>query len=265
MSRWSRFVAEFRAAWHSFLRRRTAVFFTFVFPLLIVLIFGVLVRTEAAGGGLFAEPPGWYVPGYLAVVVLFTPLSRVGSEVARHRAGNRFEKLATTPLRRWEWLLAHTAVNAVVIGLAAVLLLALVVGLTGARVVVAPVSLLVVPFLAIGVALFCAGGALIGAWADSQDGVVAVSNTVALPLLFLSETFVPRAMLPAWLPTELSPLTFFARGVRGITYAGAHPPGTLASWTGPTWGSAPLPNLLVLAVLAILGFALAAAALPRTD
>ena len=95
MSATRRVRASVRAGWRSFLRRRTAVFFTFFFPLIIVVIFGALVRTEPTGG-LFAEDPGYYVPGYLAVVVLFTPLSRVGSEVARHREGNRFEKLATT-------------------------------------------------------------------------------------------------------------------------------------------------------------------------
>jgi hypothetical protein len=125
MSRFGRIRSSVRAAALAFLRRRTAVFFTFLFPAIIVVIFGALVGTQPAGGGLFTEPPGYYVPGYLAVVVLFTPLSRVGSEVARHREGNRFEKLATTPLRRWEWLLAQTIVNVGVIGLAALLLLGL--------------------------------------------------------------------------------------------------------------------------------------------
>ncbi len=265
MTRVGRIAAEFDAAARAFLRRRTAVFFTFVFPLIIVVIFGVLVQTGAAGGGLFAEPAGWYVPGYLAVVVLFTPLSRVGSEVARHRTGHRFEKLATTPLRRWEWLFAGTLVNVCVIGLAGLFLLGLIVALTGATVALGPATMLLVPFVAVGVALFCAVGALLGVSADSQDGVVAASNAIAVPLLFLSETFVPQSMLPAWLPTELSPLTYFARGVRAVTYTGRSPEGTLAAWTGPAWGSDPLVNLAVLSVLALGFFAVAARALPRVE
>jgi len=193
--------------------------------------------------------------------VLFTPLSRVGSEVARHRAGNRFEKLATTPLSRAEWLFAGTLVNAVVIGLAAVLLLGLVVAVTGARVVLGPGTLLLVPFLGLGVALFCAVGALLGSWAESQDGVVAASNAIALPLLFLSETFVPRSMLPEWLPTWASPLTYFSRGVRGLTYAG-EPAGAAGV---PAPGGTVLGDLAVLAVLAGLAFLVAARALPRTE
>ncbi|MFB6161018.1 MAG: ABC transporter permease [Haloferacaceae archaeon] len=258
MSRTGRVRAEFLAGWRAFLRRRTAVFFTFFFPLLIVLIFGVLVRTQPTGGGLFARPPAYYVPGYLAVVVLFTPLSRVGSTVARHREGNRFEKLATTPLRRWEWLVAHALVNVVVIGLASLLLLALIVGLTGAAVVVSPALALLVPFVALAVALFCGVGAVLGRVADSQDGVIAASNALALPLLFLSETFVTPDLLPAWFRPllDLSPLTYFARGVRALTYA---PDGG-----GAAVGSA-LADLGVLALLALVALVAGAYSVPRTD
>ena len=246
------------AAWHSFLRRRTAVFFTFFFPVIIVLIFGVLVGTQPTGGGLFTEPPAYYIPGYLAVVVLFTPLSRVGSEVARHRAGNQFEKLATTPLSRGEWLLAQTLVNVVVIGLAGLLLLALVVLATGAAVTLSP---LVVPFLVAGVALFCGVGALLGSFADSQDGVIAASNAIALPLLFLSETFVPPDLLPAWFrpAMQLSPLTYFARGVRALTSEPA-----AETWFGMT-APGPLLYFGVLAGVTIVCFVAGAVCLPQTD
>ncbi|SFR43429.1 ABC-2 type transport system permease protein [Halogeometricum rufum] len=252
MSSLGRVRAEFVASWHSFLRRRTAVFFTFFFPVIIVLIFGALVQTQPTGGGLFAEPPAYYVPGYLAVVVLFTPLSRVGSTIARHREGNRFEKLATTPLSRPEWLLAQTLVNVVVIGLAALLLFALTVLVTGVSLPTNAAAALVVPlFVALGVTLFCGLGAILGRVADSQDGVIAASNAVALPLLFLSETFVTPDLLPAWFrpAIDFSPLTYFARGVRAVT-----------TGTGDPW-----TNLAVLAVLAAAFFAVGAASIPRTD
>src|SRR6056297_179180 len=100
MSFSTRVEAEMSVAWRSFVRRRTAVFFTFGFPLILVAIFGAVVQTNPTGGGLFGHPTGFYVPGYLAIIVLFTPLSRIGSSIARYREGHRFEKLATTPLSR---------------------------------------------------------------------------------------------------------------------------------------------------------------------
>jgi ABC-2 type transport system permease protein len=247
MSRVGRLRAEIDAAGRSFLRRRTAVFFTFFFPVVLIVIFGALVQTDAAGGGLFTEPPAYYVAGYLAVVVLFTPLSRIGSTVARHREGNRFEKLATTPLRRWEWLAAHTVVNTALVGAAGVIVVALVAALTGAQFRLSPWLL---PLVALGVVLFCGIGAALGRIADSQDGVIAAANAIALPMLFLAETFVPPALLPAWMQSlvALLPLTYFTRGVRAAT----------------TGGSV-VPSLAILAVLAAVAFVIGAVAIPWTD
>ncbi|MEY7847998.1 ABC transporter permease [Natrarchaeobius sp. A-rgal3] len=257
MTRLERVRAETNAGWRSFVRRRTAVFFTFFFPVILIVIFGALVQTDPTGGGLFAEPAAYYVPGYLAVVVLFTPLSRMGSEVARHREGNRFEKLATTPLTRGEWLLSQTLVNAAIIGLASVLILVLVIVLTGADVVLSP---LLVPYVLVGVVCFCGVGAMLGSYTDSQDGAVAASNAIGLPLLFLSETFVPLEQLPGWFGpfVELSPLTYFARGVRAATYPEANAPAVAG--VDPA-----LANLGVLAVIAVVAFALGARSIPRTD
>jgi len=246
--------AEATAAWHSFLRRKTAVFFTFFFPVILVVIFGALVRTQPTDGGLFAKPAAYYIPGYLATVVLFTPLSRVGSEIARHRDDNRFEKLATTPLSRTEWLVAHTLVNTIIIGLASLLILGLVLLLTDATIPVSVELAMLVPFVVLAVVLFCGFGALLGRLADSQDGVIAASNTIALPLLFLSDTFITLEQLPGWFGpvVELSPLTYFARGVRAITYA-------------PAAGEPYLGDLLVLAGLAVVFLVVGAYAIPRTD
>jgi ABC-2 type transport system permease protein len=250
MSRSRRIRSTFVAALRAFVRRKTAVFFTFFFPVLIILIFGALVQTQPTGGGLFAQPPAYYIPGYLGVVVVFTPLSRVGSTIARHRDGNRFEKLATTPLRRWEWLLAHTLVNVAIIGLAGLLLFVLVLLVTGAQVVVGPTLLVLVPLIVAGVALFCGIGSIIGRVADSQDGVIAVSNAVAFPVWVLSETFVPPSMLPAWfrVVTTLSPLTYFSRGVRAA--AG---------------GGDPTAAAFVLAVVSLAFFVAGAFAVPKTE
>lgn len=217
MTRRGRIRAEAGTALRAFRRRRTAVVFTFLFPALIVLIFGALVRTGTGGSGLFTEPAGYYVPGYVAVVVLFTPLTRTGSEVARHREGNRFEKLATTPLTRGEWLIAHGGVTALLVTVAAGLVLALTVVVTDAAIRLSVLSVLPV---VLGALLFAGIGAVLGRVSDSRDGVVAASNAIALPLVFLSETFVPPEMLPSWFRPvmTISPLTYATRSLRALTY-----------------------------------------------
>lgn len=247
MSRVGRILAEATATYRTFLRRRTAVFFTFFFPVLLIAIFAGLVNTTSGNGGLFTEPTGYYVPAYLAVVVLFTPLSRIGSTVARFRDGNRFEKLSTTPLTRAEWLAAHTLVNVALIAAAcAVLLVALV--LTGASFTLSPWLVVLVPAASI---VFCGIGAVIGSLAEGQDGAIATSNGVALPLLFLSETFVQPALFPAWFrpAVDLSPLVYFSRGVRAATYSG----GDVVTNTG------------IVVALAVVAFVVGTAVIPWTE
>jgi len=246
MSAISRIGAEAGASYRSFLRRRTAVFFTFFFPVLLIVIFAGLVRTGGGGTGLFSKSPGYYVPAYLAVVVLFTPLSRLGSTVARHREGARFEKLSTTPLRAWEWLAAHTLVNVALIAIACTILV-VALKLTGADFSLSPWLVLFVPTASV---LFCGIGAVIGGVADSQDGAISMSNGIALPLLFLSDTFISTTALPDWFAPllNLSPLTYFARGLRAATYT----------------GGSPVPEFAITLVLAVLAFAVGVYAIPWT-
>jgi len=248
MTRLARIKAEAVASWKSFVRRRTAVFFTFGFPLILVGIFGVVVQTDPTGGGLFGRPVGYYVAGYLAVIVLFTPLSRVGSTIARYRDKRRFEKLATTPLGRAEWLFAHALVNTTVILLASTLVIAVLLIFTDTAMVLSPHLL---PFIVAAVFVFVGLGAILGRLAGSQDGVIAASNGVALPLVFLSETFIGPSLLPEWLQLamELSPLTYFARGVRAVTH----------------FGEPAMLELAILGVLAVGFFALGAFAVPTGE
>lgn len=248
MTRVDAILAESNAAWRTFIRRRTAVVFTFVFPLLLVIIFGALVSTDPGDGGLFTEPPVYYVPGYLAVVVMFTPLSRMGAEVTRHRDAHRFEKLATTPLSNTGWLLAHTIVTIILVGIASLIILIALWLLAGVQVIPGPGLGL---FIIVGVAMFCGIGACLGRLAETQDGVIALSNTIALPMLFLAETFVPVDMLPSWFSPIVSvmPLTPFTRGVRAVIAGDA-------SW---------ILELGILAVLAIAFLYIGARAIPTTD
>ena len=239
--------AETHAALLTFFRRPTAMMFTFLFPVILVVIFGALIRSEPTNGGLFTEPATYYIPGYLAVVVLFTPLSRISATVVRYRNGRQFEKLATTPLTRTDWLIAHTIVTIGVVMVAAVLILVLIAILTEATF---PWSPVLVPFVIVGTALFAGIGACIGRLMSTEDGAIAVANTIALPMLFLADTFVPPALLPEWFSPviALMPLTYFSRGVRAATME-------TNGWMG---------ELVILLILAAVAMGLGRIAIPRS-
>ncbi len=215
MINYKRVISEGSAEARSFIRKPAAVFFTFVFPLILIAIFVVLIEAQGEGG-LLAESQAFYLPGYLGFVVLLTPLSRLSSTVARSRDKRRFEKLATTPLNKWEWMLAHALVNAVMILIASLLIVLIFFFIPWVEI---SLSLWIIPFIAIASMGFCGLGAIIGELVNSEDGAIAASNAVGFPVLFLSETFVPSDILPSYIAylIEILPLTYFTRGMRKAT------------------------------------------------
>lgn len=210
---YDRIFSEAYASWNSFLRRKTAVFFTFLFPIILVSIFGFLVETQTSG--LFSKEPVYYVASYISIVVLFTPLSRMSVTVARGRTGSHFEKLSTTPLTKIEWLLAHSIMNFILVLISSILVLFFAALLTDFSFTFPPLLIL---FIFLGSIIFCNIGAILGSITESQDGAIAASNAIGLPLLFLSDTFIPLDLLPNWaIPfISISPLTPFARGSRDL-------------------------------------------------
>ncbi|MFP4590095.1 MAG: ABC transporter permease [Halobacteriales archaeon] len=243
MSRVDRLRAEVRLEYRSFVRRRTALFFTMVFPVLVVVAFALAIR--AGDGRFLGAEASYFLPGYLALMLVFAPMSRLSGSVPRDREAGRLEKRATTPLRRWEWVTARVVV---VSALAAVPALAvLLVGATLTSATAAPSPWLVPLGLAV-VTTFAGVGVVIGRLSDSEDGAIAVSNAIGFPLVFLSDTLLPPSVLPGWAEgvLVLSPVTHFARACRAALAGGQ--PG--------------LVELVVLAAVAVGAFVVGVVALP---
>jgi ABC-2 type transport system permease protein len=77
-----------------------------------------------------------------------------------------------------------------------------------------------------------------------QENVMAVTNMLTMPLMFLSSLMMPAALLPGWLNTvrQLNPVDYAVVGVRDLIV------------TGYIWDDLWL-SLVVLAALALVGIA----------
>lgn len=245
MNRKNRILSESKASLKSFFRKKTTVFFTFFFPLLIIGLSSIFIYT--GGSGFLKQKQAFYIAGYLSVVVLLTPIQRIASEVTRYRNSKRFEKLQTTPLTRSEWLLSHFLVNLLVVFISSIIILSTLSILDHKLYF----SFLIFLFIIFGVIAFCGIGAILGSVIGSQDGVTAASNAVGLPMLFLADTFITQEMLPSFIRpiVNVLPLTYFARGVRSIIYSASQ-----IYWI----------NLLILTIFAIISFSLGIILLKQT-
>ena len=91
----------------------------------------------------------------------------------------------------------------------------------------------------IGIILMFGFGLAIGGWAKNETQSAALTQLVALPLMFLSGTFFPRFLMPEWLQaiTAYLPLTPVIDGFRMIMTEGANliqlapQLGLIAIWT----------------------------------
>jgi ABC-2 type transport system permease protein len=177
----------------SFWRNRSAAFFTFAFPLLMLVIFGTLNRannitTLGAGRLAFAE---YFVPSMLAVGVMTACFVNVGTVLSVRRQSGQLKRLRATPLRPWVFL-AGVLGNAVIL---AVMIAGLVI-LTGVALfgVSLPSHWLTLALcVTIGALAFCAVGVAATRLTtdSSSEAAGAVLNGIFFPILFISGAFFP--------------------------------------------------------------------------
>lgn len=194
----------------SYFRDRVTLFFTFAFPLLFLVVFGLLYGRQSVGATREIDytAPGvmsWGVANAALFGVAYTLMSWRGSEVLR------LIRMTPTPLpvvltARFLVAIAVALVQAVLfIGVAML-------PVFGLR--LSAEAVFAVPVLLAGVAAFFAIGLLIGMFATSPEAIAAISNCIILPMAFLSGTFYPISLSPRWMQivSMLLPLRYLVDG-----------------------------------------------------
>ena len=199
---------ENRAFW----RNPLSAFFVFVFPLMFLVIFNLLFgnrELELPGGT--TNTSTFYVPAIVAMAVIYTCFNNVSIGVCFARDQGLLKRVRGTPLPRWTFLFGRI-VHSVLL---AVLLVAIVTA-AGALLYDVDVPTNTLPAflvtLAVGAATFCALGMAITAAIPNAEASPAVVNVMILPLLFISDIFIPLQDAPAWLTTfaDVFPVGHFA-------------------------------------------------------
>jgi ABC-2 type transport system permease protein len=88
-----------------FFREKQAVFWTFLFPVLMIWLFGTMFGDKKMPGGLSYSD--MYVPSWIAVNLLTTALFTIGTVLVAYREQGVLRRYQATPLRPWMVLGAH--------------------------------------------------------------------------------------------------------------------------------------------------------------
>ena len=191
-----------RQVWYqnrSFWRNPTVAFFTFLLPLMFLVILNALLgnqEDELTGGrGKLAN---FYVPSMVALSIINACYTSLVMTVSIARDDGILKRVRGTPLPGWAYLfgrIAHTT-------LIALLLVAIVVGFGALFYGVdipgetMPAFILTV---AVGAAAFSALGLALASLTPNAEAAPAVANATILPVLFISDVFVRLDDPPKWL------------------------------------------------------------------
>ncbi len=227
------FVRQLAAEQRLFWRSREAAFFTFLLPILFLLLLGSAYGDEEIDGVRGAT---YLVAGLLGYGVVGTAFASLAITLVIRRESGVLKRVRGTPLPTGVYLAAAIASMLVVIALQAGAQLLVGRLVLDAAWPAAPGALVLV--LLLGAIVFSSLGLAITGAVRSAEGSSAVVNAIYLPMAFVSGVFFSVDSMPAFLRAlaEIAPLTYLLRLVRDAYVAGEWPGAApadllvLASW-----------------------------------
>jgi ABC-2 type transport system permease protein len=197
-----------------FWRNPQAAFFTFAFPLIFLFVFNSTfgnMNFDAAGGTISGST--FYVPAIVGLSVIFACYSNLAISVSLARDQGMLKRIRGTPLPAAAYIVGRIAHATLIAVLVVVIVLA--VGRVFYNVPI-PSNTLPAFFvtLVIGAACFCSLGLAITTVIGNADAANAIVNASMLPLLFISDVFVPLSP-PRWLAAiaDIFPIKQFSEAL----------------------------------------------------
>lgn len=204
----------------SYWRNGTRAFFTFLFPLMFLLIFtSLLGQGNVHVGSQVVKLSTYYVASMACFGVIAACFTNLAIALAVQRESGLLKRISGTPLPRGSYVAAQVA-HAVLI---TVLLVAITAAFGRAAYGAAiPGGIRLLDFLVllvVAAVAFCALGMATTALIPNADSAPAVVNAVILPLLFLSGIFIPFGnSTPQWITwvARVFPVRHFALGMQAV-------------------------------------------------
>ena len=199
----------------AFWRNPAAAFFTFVFPLMFLFIFNsVFGEGDIPVPGGDVDTSTFYVPAILAFSVISATYTNISMSIVYSRDEGLLKRLRGTPLPSIAYFTGRILQAIGVALILVVIVIAAGILLYGVELEAEKVPWLIVVLVA-GSACFCALGLAITGFVPNADAAPAVINASILPLLFISNVFIPTADAPGWMNdlASLFPVVHFANGL----------------------------------------------------
>jgi ABC-2 type transport system permease protein len=232
------FVHELRAQQLLFWRNREAAFFSFLFPIILLVLLGSVYGDEPIED---VDAATYLLVGLLGYGVAATAFAGLAITLVVRREAGLLKRVRGTPLTPATYLTAVIASTVIVIALQVAAQLLIGRYLLEADWPAAPASFAFA--LLLGAAAFAAMGVAITALVRTADGSSAVVNAIYLPMAFISGAFFSTQDMPAFLEaiSEVLPLTYLLDVIQATFIEGEGLSESLGALSAvAVWGAAGL-------------------------
>jgi ABC-2 type transport system permease protein len=222
-----------------FLREPVGAFFTLVFPLMMLFLFGCIYGNEPTpmfGGQGTIDVS---IPSYTAMIIGTTGLMSITITMATYREKGILRRLRTTPVSPLVVLAAQIVVVFAMTALG--MLLLIVAGKLVYHIIFEGNAFSVLAgFVLSSLSFFGIGFILAGTMPTARTAQI-VGLALLYPMMFLSGAGFPRELLPEAVKkvSTFLPLTYVVNLLRGL-------------WIGESWGQH-ITDVVVLAALLVVG------------
>lgn len=233
-----------------YVRQGDTMLFTFLFPVIFLVLFSSIFAGEADAGGISIPMATYFLPGLIAAGVLLSGVQNLAIEIAMEKGDGRLKRLGGTPMSPVTYFVGKFG-QVLVTAVAQVALLLLVATLVfGVELPTDPARWLTFAWVfLLGLAACSLLGIALSAVPRSGRSASAVVIPMVTVLQFISGVYVADFQLPDGVRTvgALFPLAWMARGMRSVFL----PDSFHVLERGGTWGLGQVA--LALAVWLVVG------------
>ncbi|MFB8386347.1 ABC transporter permease [Microbacterium sp. NPDC055910] len=206
----------------SYFRQGDTVFFTFLFPLLMLTIFAVAFSDAEFGrtpDGDEMTAAQYYLPAMLAAGVLLSGLQNMATDIAMEKSDGTLKRLAGSPLSPVSYFLGKIGQVLVTGILQAAVLIVVAATAFDVPLPTEPSAWLTFTWVfLLGVTTCAILGIGMSALPRSGKSATAVIIPTVLVLQFISGVYIQFSLLPDWLQqiANIFPLAWLAHGMRAV-------------------------------------------------
>ena len=176
------------------LRDRSTLFWGIAFPVGLTVLYGTISGHEQDGG---AAAISWLATGVVALTIMASGLVGEAGHFTEMRERGTLQRVHATPLPPLHLVSAAMLVRLLITLLQVALVMAVAVAGFGAQTTVGGFALGCALALT-GAAVFFTIGQALGSLASTPRAAAAIGQALYFPLMFISNLFVPTALLPTW-------------------------------------------------------------------